>query len=61
MSCSEMKELEAGFTIYAERRQVVSLPRSERRMVSIGRDRAGHARMAYVMQMHRQNCHECRE
>ncbi len=60
MPCTEMKELETGYSRYAERRNVALPPTSERRKVSTGRFRADQARAAYVMQVHRQNCTVCR-
>jgi hypothetical protein len=56
----EMKELEAGYSRYAERRFESIMPKFERRKVSPGRHRLGQARMAYLMRVHLQNCIECR-
>jgi hypothetical protein len=60
MSCIEMKELEASSERFAERRLVFVPTEFERRSGSVLVRRAGHARLAYLMQMHRQNCHICR-
>jgi hypothetical protein len=59
MSCIHMRELEATYRNYAERRVLASHPTVERR-VSWGKHRLGQARMAYIMRKHLQNCSECR-
>ncbi len=60
MLCPEMKELETFGKGFAERR-LVSVPREfERRFGSVLRYRAAQARLAYLIQMHRQNCSICR-
>jgi hypothetical protein len=60
MPCMEMKELEASCSRYAERRLESILPKFERRRVSPGRHRLAQAQLAYLMQVHLQNCIECR-
>jgi len=60
MACPEMKELEASYAGFSDRRQVTSRPLHERRKASTGGPRAGLARLAYLMQMHRLNCPKCR-
>ena len=59
MPCLEMKELEAVCSRYEERRRVAILPNSERRNTPSGRYRAGEARIAYLIQLHRQTCATC--
>ena len=60
MPCPEMKELEALGMRFTERR-LVSVPTElERRFGSVLGYRAAHARLAYLVQMHRQNCRSCR-
>jgi hypothetical protein len=56
MPCLEMKELEA---VCEERRRVAIPPSPERRNAPSGRDRAGQARTAYLIQLHRQTCAAC--
>ena len=60
MPCMEMKELEASCSRYAERRLESIRPQFERRKVSPGRHRLAQAQLAYLMQVHLQNCIECR-
>jgi hypothetical protein len=60
MPCPEMKELEAFSKRFADRR-LVSVPTElERRFGSVLGYRAAQARLAYLIQMHRQNCSICR-
>lgn len=60
MPCPEMKELEALGKRFADRR-LVSVPTElERRFGPVLGDRAAQARLAYLIQMHRQNCSSCR-
>jgi hypothetical protein len=59
MPCLEMRELEAVCRRYGERRLEAIPPSSERRNAPFGRDRAGQARIAYLIQLHRQNCAAC--
>lgn len=59
MPCLEMKELEAVCSRYEERRRVAIQPNSERRNAPSGRYRAGQARIAYLIQLHRQSCATC--
>jgi hypothetical protein len=56
----QMKELEASCSRYADRRLESIQPKFERRKVSPGRLRVGQAQMAYLIQVHLQNCIECR-
>jgi hypothetical protein len=58
MPCLEMKELETVCSKYEERRRVATPPSSERRNAP-GRYRAGEARIAYLIQLHRQSCAVC--
>jgi hypothetical protein len=60
MSCPEMKELEALGKRFAERRLAFVPAECERRFGSVLGYRAAHARLAYLIQMHRQNCSSCR-
>jgi hypothetical protein len=58
--CTEIKELEFIFCRYNERRRVTVAPKWERRSVqSAPRMRAAQARVAYLMQAHRQDCFVC--
>ena len=57
MPCSEMKELEAAYNSFPERRSLAIAPRSERRKMPGGWLRV---RAAYVMRVHRPNCAVCR-
>ncbi len=60
MPCIEMKELEASFTRYSDRRRT-SIPRTfERRKVFAAWFRLGQARAAYIMQAHQRGCIACR-
>jgi hypothetical protein len=59
MPCLEMKELEAVSSRYEERRSVAIPLSSERRNTPSGRYRAGQARIAYLIQLHRQSCAAC--
>jgi hypothetical protein len=60
MPCTEIKELEAGFERFGERRQRVCPTTTERRKdLGLGR-RASYARQAFLVQMHRQNCRICK-
>jgi hypothetical protein len=52
-----MKELEAAYNNFPERRSLAIAPRSERRKMPAGWLRM---RAAYVMRVHRQNCAVCR-
>ena len=58
--CIQMKELEASCSRYAERRWETIPLGVERRKASPQKHRFGQAQMAYIMQMHLQNCSECR-
>jgi hypothetical protein len=58
--CIQMKELEASCSRYAERRREMIPLSVERRKASPGKRRFGQAQMAYIIQMHLQNCSECR-
>jgi hypothetical protein len=60
MPCIEMKELEASFSRYAERRQKVVASPVERRKGFDLRCRATQARNAYLILVHRHNCAVCR-
>ena len=60
MPCTEMKELEANYSRFADRRHAAIPTKSERRKVSAGRLRADQARAAFVMLLHRQTCLVCR-
>jgi hypothetical protein len=57
MPCTEMRELEAAYNSFAERRHVAVKPTSNRRKMPTGWQRT---RAAYVMQIHRQTCAICR-
>jgi hypothetical protein len=59
MPCLEMKELEAICSRYEERRRVAISPSSERRYMPFGKYRAGQARIAYLIRLHRQSCAAC--
>jgi hypothetical protein len=58
--CTEMKELQAGVDTFNERRVVLAPVNSERRIGSGLARRASYARLAYLIQMHRQKCRLCR-
>jgi hypothetical protein len=60
MPCTELKELEAVWSSYAERRFATVSIDSERRKGSARGYMPGQARIAYLMQAHRQNCTKCR-
>jgi hypothetical protein len=60
MPCPEMKELEAFSKRFADRRFVSVPTELERRFGSVLGYRAAQARLAYLIQMHRQNCSICR-
>ena len=60
MPCIQMKELEASCSRYTERRRETIALNVERRKASPGKRRFGQAQMAYIMQMHLQNCGECK-
>jgi hypothetical protein len=57
MPCMELKELEATYGAYAERRRVALPPIVERRTMLKGWLRT---RAAYIMQVHRRSCAVCR-
>jgi hypothetical protein len=59
MPCLEMQELEAVCSRYEERRRVAIPPISEQRNKPSGKYRAGQARIAYLIQLHRQSCVAC--
>jgi hypothetical protein len=59
MPCLEMKELETICSRYEERRGIAIPPNSERRSTPTGKYRAGQARIAYLIQLHRQSCTVC--
>jgi hypothetical protein len=54
-----MRELEASCSRYAERRRETIPLSLERRKEFPGKHRFGQAQMAYIMQMHLQNCSQC--
>jgi hypothetical protein len=60
MACAEMKELEASYSRHGEGWQLTSHTFCERLKVSTGGPRAGQARVAYLMQIHRLDCLKCR-
>jgi len=60
VSCIEMKELESLCSKFAERRVEHNPTKSERRRGCGLARRAGQARVAYLMQMHRLNCTACK-
>jgi len=60
MSCIHLKELEATYSKYVERRVLTSRPTVERR-ASCGTHRFGQARMAFIIRKHLQTCIECRK
>jgi hypothetical protein len=60
MPCTEMRELEASNNRYNEHSLLtISLLAAGRKEFSRWH-RAGRARLAYVMQIHRQTCNTCR-
>jgi hypothetical protein len=60
MPCIQMKELEISRDRYAERRSNAVSPKQERREPSPGKRRLGLAQSSYLIQLHLQNCTECR-
>ena len=59
MPCMQMLELEASFNRLAERRLEVIPHATERRQRPVAGYRGRLARIAYLMQLHRQSCSEC--
>jgi hypothetical protein len=60
MPCTEMQELEASHHRYNERSLLtISLLSAGHKEFSKWH-RGGRARLAYLMQMHRQSCNQCR-
>jgi len=60
MPCTEMKELQASYDKYAERRHMAIRSEQERRKALLGSRRLGEFRVAYLIQIHRRNCDMCR-
>jgi hypothetical protein len=60
MPCVEMQELEASITRLNDLSLVNISLLSAGRIESATWHRAGRARLAYTMQMHRATCHLCR-
>jgi hypothetical protein len=60
MPCPEMQELEASNHRYNEHSQITLSLLSAGRHEFSRWHRAGRARVAYIMQMHRQSCDSCR-
>jgi hypothetical protein len=60
MPCIQMKELEVSRDRYAERRHKAVSPKQERRTWKPGKRRLGLAQSSYLIQLHLQNCTECR-
>lgn len=60
MPCSQMKELEFLGNRLADRRSQAQQPVEERRKGEGFGWRAGEARVAYLMQLHRVNCDICK-
>jgi hypothetical protein len=60
MPCMEMKELEVSRDRYAERRHKTISLKKERRESTLGKRRMGFAQSSYLIQVHLQNCSECR-
>jgi hypothetical protein len=60
MPCPEMQELEASNNRYNENSMSTLSLISNGRHDSSKWHRAGGARLAFIMQMHRQNCDKCR-
>jgi hypothetical protein len=60
MPCVQMKELEISRDRYADRRQKTASPKLERRQWSHDKRRLGLAQSSYLIQLHLQNCLECR-
>ena len=60
MPCMEMKELEVSRDRYAERRHKTISLKQERRESTLGKRRVGFAQSSYLIQLHLQNCTECR-
>ena len=60
MPCTEMQELEASNRKYNELSHITMALLSAGRGEFSKWHRAGRARLAYTMQMHRQTCNVCR-
>jgi hypothetical protein len=60
MPCIQMKELELSRDRFAERRHKAVSPKLERREWTPGKRRMGLAQSSYLIQLHLQNCLECR-
>ena len=60
MPCPEMQELEASNNRYNEHSLITTSLLSAGRHEFSNWHRAGRARLAYLMQMHRQSCNHCR-
>jgi hypothetical protein len=60
MPCPEMQELEANNNRYNENSLITASLLSAGRHEFSKWHRAGRARLAYVMQTHRQSCAHCR-
>jgi hypothetical protein len=60
LPCIQMEELEISRDRYADRRHKTVSPKLERRRWSPDRHRLGLAQSSYLIQVHLQNCLECR-
>jgi hypothetical protein len=60
MPCPQMKELVAHFHRYSERPHTKIPSAPERSSETTGALPVGEFRIAYLMQLHRQNCDACR-
>jgi hypothetical protein len=59
MACDEIRELEAGYESFAERRQTLNAPVVEKRIgPNLGR-RIAYSRRAFLVQTHSQTCAKC--
>jgi hypothetical protein len=61
MPCIQMKELEVTRERYSERRHKTVFPKLERRERSPSKRTLGLAQSSYLIQLHLQNCLECRQ
>ena len=59
MPCFEYMELEWSSKEYAKRRHMVAQPLPEGRREFTGTRRVGQFWTAYLVQLHRKNCHVC--